>query len=245
MNDPERLLDSDRTGLTAALIAAGREDAPSERLLADTLAVIGAGTAVVAAGAAATALGAGSSATALKAGGTTSLAALAFKWLGIGAAGGALTVGAAIGVERAASPGPSPREPAAAAAKASPTTEAAPPPVRPALPAAAPPAPLEPVPSVAPSAKKPARLSIADETQALDRARRELASGNARGALLTLDAYDQSPGPRRLQQEALLLRMDALEKSGNPSAAKIVAQSLLDQSPNGPHAARARKILGR
>ncbi len=87
-----------------------------------------------------------------------------------------------------------------------------------------------------------ARLEIPAEQ--VERTRRELSAGNASGALGTLDAYDRLPGPHRLQQEALLLRMDALVKAGNAGAARVVAKSLLDQSPSGPHAARARQVLG-
>ena len=60
MTDPERLLDTDGGGLSAALLRAGRAEGPSDKLLADTLVAAGIGAAVVGAGAAATALGAGS-----------------------------------------------------------------------------------------------------------------------------------------------------------------------------------------
>ena len=37
MTDPERLLDTDGGGLSAALLRAGRAEGPSDKLLADTL----------------------------------------------------------------------------------------------------------------------------------------------------------------------------------------------------------------
>lgn len=245
MTDPERLLDCDGAGLSAALLRAGREEGPSEKLLSDTLLAVGVGAAVAGAGAAASALAAGSSGAMLKAGGTTSLTTLAIKWLGIGAVGGVVTVGAAVGVEDRMHAAPAPQlavvappasvEPRAAAPKPSPGPALAEPEPQVAAPTTPPPS----APSI-----KPAVPSIAEETRAIDQARRELSAGNASGALGTLDAYDRLPGPRRLQQEALLLRMDALVKAGNAGAARVVAKSLLDQSPSGPHAARARQVLG-
>lgn len=245
MTDPERLLDTDGGGLSAALLRAGRAEGPSDKLLADTLVAAGIGAAVVGAGAAATALGAGSGSALLKAGSTTSLTTLAIKWLGIGAVGGVVTVSAAVGVEKSMHSAPAPQVTAAAPAASIDTRSSPPKPAPgPARPEPEPvaSAPITPPPSA--PAVKPTAPSIAEETRAIDQARRELASGNASAALATLDAYDRLPGPHRLQPEALLVRMDALAKSGNAAAARVVAKSLLDQSPNGPHAARARQVLG-
>lgn len=247
MTDPERLVDAESASLAVTLLRAGRDDAPSERLLGDTLAALGVGAAVVGTGAAASALAASSASTALEAGGTSSLASLAVKWLGIGAVGGALSVGAAVGVEHSLSPTPRPQPVVAARAAEPPPPKADEPraPVAAVAPPEAPsPPPATPLVSAPASSAKPAAPSIAEETAAIDRARRELARGEPRAALATLDDYDRRPGQHRLQQEALLLRMDALARSGNTEAAKVVAKSLLDQSPNGPHAARARQVLG-
>jgi len=245
MTDPERLLDLDRDGLPASLIRAAREDAPSDRLLGETLLALGVGATVVGAGAATGALAASSASALSKAGAAPSLAIMAAKWLGVGALGGAMTVSAAVGVERAVSAPPA-RPAATAPARAlvvpAPTATSA---TKPAAPEQVEDAPK---PAAPPSVLAPARAatapSIAEETAAVDRARRELAQGNAAAALATLDEYDRRPGTHRLQQEALLLRMDALARSGNLAAAKTVAKSLLAQDPKGPHAARARRVLG-
>ncbi len=242
MTDPERLLQAEGGGLSSALLRAGRAEGPSEKLLGDTLLAVGVGAAGVAAGA----LAAGSGSAVLKAGGTTGLTTLAIKWLGIGAVSGVVTVGATIGVVQGLNPAPKPQ--AAVAAPA--LVVAAPAPIR-ASPGVAPeaPAPVEAISApprrstVAPALEAPLP-SITDETRAVDQARRELREGNLGQALATLDRYDRLPGPHRLQQEALLLRMDALVRSGNPHAARVVAKRLLDQSPSGPHAARARQVLG-
>ena len=87
--------------------------------------------------------------------------------------------------------------------------------------------------TVAPALEAPLP-SIADETRAIDQARRELREGNAGQALATLDQYDRLPGPHRLQQEALLLRMDALVRSGNAPAARLVAKSCSTTAPMAP-----------
>jgi hypothetical protein len=79
---------------------------------------------------------------------------------------------------------------------------------------------------------------------ALDDARSALASGNSARVIAILDAYEKRPGPHRMSQEAQYLRMEALSRAGFTAAAQIAARGLLSSSPNGPHAARAREILG-
>lgn len=243
--DPARLLDLEDVGASHALLRAARSDAPADRLLGETLLALGVGAGAVGVGAAVSGGLAGGSATLLKASTSSSLGVMALKWLGIGALGGAVTMGAASGIVELRKPNRvephaqavAPREPPVEAPK-----PAAP---RPEVVAVAPPKDDAPprVKSAA-SEEKPKEPSMAEELDSLDRARKALSSGNAAGALAILDAYDRSPRPHRLEQEALLLRMDALERSGNLVRAREIAKALLDRSPSGPHAARARKLLG-
>jgi hypothetical protein len=241
MNDPERLSTADPSPLVRDMIAAGHEEAPDKRLLRRTLLAVGVGSAVIAAGTgAATTTGAG-----VKAGGT-SLALIAAKWLGVGAVGGLLTMGAASGIDalrtRPAESGARAKV-AVTAAPAKARTEAArgaapaePAPKETAAPRLAPPL-SAPLASTAPARE----ASIAAEVRAIDGARAALATGNTAQALSILDAYERSGGRHELEQEALYLRMEALSRSGNPLA-RDVAQKLLRLSPDGPHAARARQL---
>jgi len=100
-----------------------------------------------------------------------------------------------------------------------------------------PPAP----PAVAPSAPQG---TLADELALLDAARRALRRGNARVALSELDRH-QAEFPRGLLgQEATLLRIEALVRSGNRPAAEALARQFLARQPNSPHAKRIESLLG-
>jgi hypothetical protein len=121
-----------------------------------------------------------------------------------------------------------------------------------------PPAPPEPLevetsipPSVAPpvvAKAEPRRVSpgpsLAAETGAVDAARSLLLRGDARGALAALDAYARAYPRGRLGLEAEVLRIDALDRSGQSDAAKRRAEAFLRQHPKSVLAARVRRILG-
>jgi len=86
---------------------------------------------------------------------------------------------------------------------------------------------------------------LARETELVDRARAELAAGQAGPALAILDEYQaQFPRPR-YAPEALYLRMEALLAQGNRQAAKQLAKRLASSYPQSPHAARAEALLSR
>lgn len=238
MTEPERLFHGTHSPLTRAMLGAAREETPSDRLMERTLLAVSAGSVVM--GAASTVAGAG----------TTSLSAAAAKWFGIGAVGGLLTMGAAVGVEhmvsRPAEVSMSTRAPAVPRVDV--TRAPAPGPAKPEVKAPETEAPklaAVPLPSVSvpkPSSTEP---SIAKELQAIDGARSALASGDAARALSLVDAYERQPGTKQMFQEALAIRMEAQVKSGNSAGARASAERLLAISPNGPHAARARQLLSR
>jgi len=246
MTDLERLRQAG-TDVEKGLLTAGREEQPSEQALERTLVTLGIGAAAAGTGAA---IGSAlSSSAALKAGGTGSLLGLTLKWLGLGATGGLLAMGAMTGVERLTGP---PRAPNAvvtpAASRGVPEAPRAvlrPPPEAPQAEKPEPPKPLVqngPPPNAAlvPSGEP----SIAEELRALDDARSALSSGNNAKVIAILDGYDKRPGPHRLGQESQYLRMEALSRAGYTAAAQVAAKGLLATSPGGPHAARAREILG-
>ena len=85
---------------------------------------------------------------------------------------------------------------------------------------------------------------LAAETALLDRARQALASGNASSAVRTLNDYDARFAHPNLLPEALYLRLEALTLQGDAAGTQAVARRLLSTFPGGPHAARARAVLG-
>lgn len=241
MNEPERLFHGSESELARAMLGAARQEAPDERLLQRTLLAVGTGAAVIGATGAAGGMGAG----------TSSLSALAAKWFGIGAIGGIVTMGAAVGVEQAVSSrveavekpaavvAPAPVDVPAKPRDVSKEATAVPEPVPTAKLGATPP-PSAPRPEA-----KAGEPSIGAELVAIDNARAALAAGNNARALSLVSAYERQPGQKRMSQEALVIRMEALARSGDSAGARSSAERLLAISPNGPQAARARQILGR
>jgi hypothetical protein len=118
-------------------------------------------------------------------------------------------------------------------------------------PAALPPSnPGSALPTEPPRAQEPADRSsatgatLAAEVNALDDARRALSSGDAEGALRSLDAYDHQFARRRLGLEATVLRIESLVVQGRLDRAREIARALLAAEPDGPYAQRVRSLLG-
>jgi hypothetical protein len=105
------------------------------------------------------------------------------------------------------------------------------------------------LPTEPPRAQEPADISpatgatLAAEVNALDAARRALASGDAEAALRSLDAYDHQFARRRLAPEASVLRIESLVAQGHLDRARDLAQALLAAEPDGPYAQRVRSLL--
>lgn len=77
----------------------------------------------------------------------------------------------------------------------------------------------------------------------LDAARRALRSGDAGSALSELDRYAQARLTHTLDQEAQLLRIDALLASGQRDMARKLASQYLALHPSDAHSARLRALL--
>ena len=90
------------------------------------------------------------------------------------------------------------------------------------------------------ASKLPAK-SIAEEIAILDRARRQLAEGNAKGALRSLDELGPA-GASALGPEVSVLRIRALAKTGQRQAAARQARRFLSRHPNSPHARELQLI---
>lgn len=112
------------------------------------------------------------------------------------------------------------------------------------IPEPAVPARAEPVP--APSSARPENSSergarsqrVRDEVERLDRVRALLHHDDSAGALAELRDYDRTHRRGAMREEALLLRIEALAKSGEQHKARRAAAQFVRRHPNSVHAAR-------
>jgi hypothetical protein len=85
--------------------------------------------------------------------------------------------------------------------------------------------------------------AMSAEVRLLDEARRALGEGRSAAALAAVERYEREAPTHRLAPEAAYLQMEANRALGDRAAAVRSAQVLLNLYPDGPHAARARRIL--
>jgi hypothetical protein len=191
------------------------------------------------------------------------------KWLGAGAVAGLVATSAIYAVSEPVLPAPVVTHPAVAAV--APTDTAKVPLTAPFSAATEPEVHAEPevkaepepasaragvsaatLPSTAPPAPQPLSVAaevdpaapLAAELALLDSARQALAAGNAARALRSLNDYDVRFVHPNLAPEALYLRLEALTLQGDKAGTEATARRLLRAYPAGPHAARARSVLG-
>jgi outer membrane protein assembly factor BamD (BamD/ComL family) len=81
------------------------------------------------------------------------------------------------------------------------------------------------------------------EVEALDEARRALREGDPVRALKTVDDYERVLHGSRLRDEATILRIEALERSGQRGAAAKLAAEFVANNPNSPLVDRARGLV--
>lgn len=81
------------------------------------------------------------------------------------------------------------------------------------------------------------------EVAALDRVRRTTEDGRPLDALALLDEYVAKFPKGQLREEALALRIEALQANGDQAGAERLAEQLLRSSPDTPYAARVRAAL--
>jgi hypothetical protein len=106
----------------------------------------------------------------------------------------------------------------------------------------APPVESAPPRAVTPAPVRSAPASLADETSALELAESALAKGDAQSALKALDHYDRTLKGRELRDEATLLRIEALSRSGQKDAAAALAARFVAANPQSPLVDRARSF---
>ena len=78
----------------------------------------------------------------------------------------------------------------------------------------------------------------------IDAARRELRAGNPGGAVAELDRYHRKYKHGMFGQEAVMLRIEALSRSGNRSAARQLAKRFLASKPSSQYAKRIESLVG-
>jgi len=87
-----------------------------------------------------------------------------------------------------------------------------------------------------------ARSRLRFESQMLTEARAQLRSGDARGALATIDRLQNRSPNGILGQEREVLTIQALAAMGNTDAAKRRAKAFVMAYPNSPHSTQLRPI---
>jgi hypothetical protein len=112
------------------------------------------------------------------------------------------------------------------------------------------PSPVELAPVAGPpraASRRAATAGTADrlreEAEALDGARARLASGEPSAALARLGDYDRRFASGSLHEEALLLRIEALVRLQDRSAAHALATRFLATYPTSVHAGRVTQLL--
>ena len=249
MTDPERLVEGDDLG--AELLRSARTlDAKHARERKAALM-----------GAAAT-IGVIAATKAASAGTTKGLLQGAFaKWIALTIGASALGLGIVVGVAGGGGDVPvgASRFASAWRERSSPVAAASPPETTAAdeTPPDAPRAPQEPAPAEltappkgkrapaapAPSASADRAARLAAELQALRVAREALASGDGPRALHALDDYAARFPRGHLALEAEVLRIEALSRAGDASAAAR-ARRFLEAHPQSPYAERLRPLAG-
>ena len=171
--------------------------------------------------------------------------ALAKVLVGLGglAVGGALwlTIG------REAAPVAPPRAPVVSKALGAPAPVVAMPEV------VAPPAvsPLPPVQRAAPARPSKTESSataggdLSEQIRLIEAARAGVASNDAKTALAALNSYSSKFPRGSFGQEATVLRIRALDQSGDSARATAMAKSFVARFPNSPHVARLKPIAER
>ncbi len=97
---------------------------------------------------------------------------------------------------------------------------------------------------VAPLASDRAAPAITAELSALSDARLALSAGDPERVLRGLDAYDRLAGTHVLDNEAAMLRIEALVQAGRTTEASRLAASYLSRHPGSPNRSRLEQIAG-
>jgi hypothetical protein len=216
MNEPRRLLDEEGTPFERSLLSALANERPSPELERR----MRQGLTVV---------------------GTAAGVQIAVAgWIKVAAAGlVAAGLGAGFAVSQRAKP------------DVAPTVAAPPPPPLVAKPAPSPEvAPVEPSPPKAIATAAPVRPPVPasgdmrEEIRLLDQARAAVRGGENEQALRLLEKYDRRYPRGQFRQEVQVLRVEALERSGNKKAALALGKKFVAEHPESPHVERVQSVTG-
>jgi hypothetical protein len=112
--------------------------------------------------------------------------------------------------------------------------------------------PLPPVETAAPVVAHAARADasvagadLSEQIRLIEAARTGVASHDAKAALAALDSYAQKYPRGSFGQEAMVLRIRALDQAGDSARATALAKSFVTRFPNSPHVARLKPIAER
>ena len=102
--------------------------------------------------------------------------------------------------------------------------------------------PANPAPRQAPAVPS-APATLTDEISSLQIASDALSRGDAHAALVALDHYDHMAGQKKMGAEATLLRVEALSRAGQQSAASTLAKRFVERNPESPLVDRVRSFV--
>lgn len=123
------------------------------------------------------------------------------------------------------------------------------PPVQAAAPAVSPLPPLEAPVAPARVARTDASISattdLSEQIRLIEAARAGVAAHDAKTASAALDAYSAKFPRGSFGQEAMVLRIRAVDQAGDSARASAMAKSFISRFPNSPHVARLKPIAER
>jgi hypothetical protein len=96
----------------------------------------------------------------------------------------------------------------------------------------------------APSPAAAASSDIREQIRLIDEARSAVAAHDAASAIRTLDQYRSKFPGGALEQEATVLRIEALDQKGDHALAASMARAFLTRNPASAHAKRLERIAG-
>jgi outer membrane protein assembly factor BamD (BamD/ComL family) len=85
---------------------------------------------------------------------------------------------------------------------------------------------------------------LREEIRLLDQARAAVRAGTFEQGLKLLERYDRRFPRGQFRQEAQVLRVEALERSGKKDAAFVLGKKFLAEHPESPHVERVESVTG-
>jgi outer membrane protein assembly factor BamD (BamD/ComL family) len=86
---------------------------------------------------------------------------------------------------------------------------------------------------------------LGEQIRLIEAARAGVASRDAKAATAALDAYAAKFPRGSFGQEAMVLRIRAVDQAGDSARATALAKSFVTRFPNSPHVARLKPIAER